>query len=642
MGTLEKLKLQRSLIRAAVYARFSSDNQRDESIDAQLRAIREYATKNNVVIVEEYIDRARSATTDNRPEFLRMIKEASQHTFDVVLVHKLDRFARNRRDSIGYRMELKRHGVSLISILEYLDDGSPESVILESVLEAMAEYYSLNLAREVNKGMKENALKGLHTGGLPPLGYDVDSDTRKLIINESEAAIVRLVFERVIEGVGYRRIMEELNNKGYKSKVGNEFSGNSLNSILSNEKYIGTYVFNKLSSKDVDGKRNSHKFKDESEIIRIENAIHPIIEKEKFELVQQKMQGRKHMFSNRTIEAYLLTGKIFCGSCGGAYVGSRRNSGRDKHQLVTYGCNIRYRKKSVCCANKEIRREYIEGYVLEKLSELVFNDKLIPLIVDEYNHYLLYQNTEMVQQKKELEKRIELLEKDIGSVINLLTRVASDALIKKLKVLEEEKFLLESKLNQLYKSVKTDKVKAEDISVAFHKARQMLADGSFPNLKKIIELYVQKIVIYEDRADVYLNFQPHLKIPFDKFDDDEKHGDGISVKKKERLCAENKGMRGGQKCADRACGASPPPQNPRPTWKRQKQDYQRYPVFLSGSLFASVPIISYMIASPMCHTETPLRRQPVIVVPDLPRAPCIWRTGFPSSDGAMIPDATTS
>ena len=178
MGTLEKLKLQRSLIRAAVYARFSSDNQRDESIDAQLRAIREYAAKNNVVIVEEYIDKARSATTDNRPEFLRMIKEASQHTFDVVLVHKLDRFARNRRDSIGYRMELKRHGVSLISILEYLDDGSPESVILESVLEAMAEYYSLNLAREVNKGMKENALKGLHTGGLPPLGYDVDTNTR--------------------------------------------------------------------------------------------------------------------------------------------------------------------------------------------------------------------------------------------------------------------------------------------------------------------------------------------------------------------------------------------------------------------------------------------------------------------------------
>ena len=546
MGTLDKLKLQKNLIRAAVYARFSSDNQRDESIDAQLRAIHEYAEKNNIVIVEEYIDKARSATTDNRPEFLRMIKEASEHTFDVVLVHKLDRFARNRHDSIGYRMELKRHGVSLISILEYLDDGSPESVILESVLEAMAEYYSLNLAREVNKGMKENALKGLHTGGIPPLGYDVDPDTKKLVLNEVEAVIVRLIFERVIEGVGYGEIIEELNNKGYKSKAGNNFAKNSLSSILTNEKYIGTYVFNKACSKDVDGKRNNHKFKDDSEIIRMENTIPVIIEKEKFELVQEKLQSRKHKFSNRTIEAYLLTGKIFCGSCGGAYVGSRRNSGRNKRQLVTYGCNIRFRKKSVCCSNKEIRREYIEGYVLEKLSELVFNDKLIPSIVDEYNQYLLYQNSEMVHQKKELEKKVDSLGKDIDSVITLLTKVASEALINKLRVLEEEKYLLESKLNQLYKSVKTDEVKAEDISEAFKKARQMLADGSFPNLKKIVELYVQKIVVYEDRADVYLNFQPHLRIPLDEIDSNTVKDGNKAVKKKEHACAENRKMRGGK------------------------------------------------------------------------------------------------
>lgn len=560
MGTLDKLKAQKALVRAAVYARFSSDNQRDESIDAQLRAIHEYAEKNNIVIVEEYIDRARSATTDNRPEFLRMIKEASNRSFDVVLVHKLDRFARNRRDSIGYRMELKRHGVSLISVLEYLDDGSPESVILESVLEAMAEYYSLNLAREVNKGMKENALKGLHTGGLPPLGYDVDPETKKLVLNESEAVIVRLIFERVIEGVGYGKIIEELNSKGYKTKAGNQFAKNSLNSILTNEKYIGTYVFNKLSSKDVDGKRNSHKFKDESEIIRIENAIPAIITKEQFDLVQQKMQSRKHKFSNRTIEAYLLTGKIFCGVCGGAYVGSRRNAGRNKRQLVTYGCNIRYRKRSACCNNKEIRREYIEGYVLEKLSEYVFNDKLIPKIVDEYNRFLAYQDNEVVQQKKELEKRVETLEKDIDSVINLLTKVASDALLNKLKALEEEKYSLESKLNQLYKSVKTDKVTVADISAAFHKARQMLADGSFPNLKKIIELYVQKIIVYEDRADVYLNFQPHLHIPFDDFDGDRTKKEN---EVKEGLMVSNTGTDGWGlgvlNCADTACLPSPPP-----------------------------------------------------------------------------------
>ena len=168
MGTLEKIKNRKGLVKGVIYARFSSDNQRDESIDAQIRAIRDYAQKNDIMIVGEYVDRARSAMTDNRPEFLQMIADAANNDFDVVLVHKLDRFARNRQDSIGYRMQLKRHGVSLVSILEYLDSDSPESVILESVLEAMAEYYSLNLAREVRKGMHENALKGIHTGGIPP------------------------------------------------------------------------------------------------------------------------------------------------------------------------------------------------------------------------------------------------------------------------------------------------------------------------------------------------------------------------------------------------------------------------------------------------------------------------------------------
>ena len=169
MNIIEKIRSKKQIVRAVIYARFSSDNQREESIDAQMRAIKEYAKRNDVIIVGEYVDKAKSATTDKRPEFLRMISDSKEEGFDVVLVHKLDRFARNRQDSIGYRMELKRHGVSLISVLEYLDDDSPESLILESMLEAMAEYYSKNLAREVNKGMRENALKGLHTGGVPAL-----------------------------------------------------------------------------------------------------------------------------------------------------------------------------------------------------------------------------------------------------------------------------------------------------------------------------------------------------------------------------------------------------------------------------------------------------------------------------------------
>jgi site-specific DNA recombinase len=176
------------MIRAAAYARYSSDNQREESIDAQLRAIREYCDRNGIRLVKIYTDEARSATTDDRPGFLQMIQDSALGLFDAVIVHKLDRFSRDRYDSAFYKRQLKKNGVRLISVLENLDD-SPESIILESVLEGMAEYYSRNLAREVMKGMKETALQCKHTGGKPPLGYDVAPDGT-YVINEQEAKAV--------------------------------------------------------------------------------------------------------------------------------------------------------------------------------------------------------------------------------------------------------------------------------------------------------------------------------------------------------------------------------------------------------------------------------------------------------------------
>lgn len=159
----------KTMKRAVAYARFSSSMQREESIDAQIRAIQDYAQRQGYVLVNTYIDRAVSATSDKRPEFQNMIADAASNSFEAVIVHKLDRFARSRYDSAHYKYQLKRHGVSVLSVSENLDD-SPESVVLEAVLEGMAEYYSKNLAREVEKGKQENARKGHHVGGTPPLG----------------------------------------------------------------------------------------------------------------------------------------------------------------------------------------------------------------------------------------------------------------------------------------------------------------------------------------------------------------------------------------------------------------------------------------------------------------------------------------
>lgn len=190
-------------MRAYAYARYSSSNQREESIDAQLQAIREYAARENIQVARVFIDEAESARYDDRPSFQDMIDTARVDPPDMILVHKLDRFSRNRYDAAVYRRKLRDHGVRLVSVLEPLD-GSPESVILESVLEGMAEYYSRNLAREVMKGMRQTAQKGKWCGGRPPLGYVVGPD-RFLVIEPKGAATVRRIFDLFLQGYGDRK-----------------------------------------------------------------------------------------------------------------------------------------------------------------------------------------------------------------------------------------------------------------------------------------------------------------------------------------------------------------------------------------------------------------------------------------------------
>ena len=154
---------------AVIYARYSSDNQREESIEGQIRECTAYAEKNSITVLKHYIDRAYSAKTDDRPEFQHMIKDSEKGLFDLILVWKLDRFARNRYDSARYKNQLKKNGVKVVSATELISDKS-EGVLLESILEGMAEYYSADLAEKVSRGLTENALKCKHNGGPAPLG----------------------------------------------------------------------------------------------------------------------------------------------------------------------------------------------------------------------------------------------------------------------------------------------------------------------------------------------------------------------------------------------------------------------------------------------------------------------------------------
>ena len=377
-----------------------------------------------------------------------MIQESSQNIFDVLIVHKLDRFSRDKFDSTTYKRKLKKNGIRLISVTENLD-GSPESIILESLLEGMAEYYSKNLAREVMKGMKENAYQCKHTGGIPPLGFDIDPGTQKYVINEVEAKVIREIFSLYLDGYGYRKMITVLNQKGYKTKRGNTFGKNSIHELLRNEKYAGTYVFNRTASKDAFGNRNGHLDKDNDSIIRIEGGVPAIISQEDFQKAQAKMATNKHQLGfYKAKEIYLLSGLIFCGECGHALQGNHRPACKNRPKYITYRCGNRDRTKQ--CDNKEIRREYVEMYVLHQLEQRLFNDKAIPHLVQMLNEYQLKTNTSITKEASEIQVKLKEIIKQIA---NIMTAVENGFFQESFKTrmteLEKEKMTLEISIQQL-------------------------------------------------------------------------------------------------------------------------------------------------------------------------------------------------
>ncbi|SNX54039.1 recombinase family protein [Thermoanaerobacterium sp. RBIITD] len=483
-------------MKAVAYCRYSSDNQREESIEAQARAIKEYAEKNNIEIIKIYADEAKSATTDDRPQFLQMIKDSEMNIFQAVIVHKLDRFARNRYDSAFYKRLLKKNGVRLISVLEQLDD-SPESIILESVLEGMAEYYSRNLAREVMKGLKENAFQARFNGGIPPFGYDIING--HYVINEKEAEAVRLIFKMYNDGYGYRHIIDELNLHGYKTKKGNTFSKNSLHDILKNEKYIGKYIFNK-------GTKYKHNICKEDVII-IDNAIPAIIDKDLFEEVQKKMEKAKRTQAAHNVKRiYLLSGLIECGICGASMTGCL-----GKQKYTYYRCNNKQRTKQ--CDNKDINQDMIENYILSELQEKIFNDDIIPQIAKSLNK----ENQEIISDRQNMQKtllkRKEEIDKSISTIVDAIAAGHfHPSLDAKLTELEQQKNEVEIRLRELELKPDVSIITEDMITAYLIKDKDILTKGDRKKIKAMLPTYIKKITVYHDKVEAILKISINQKV----------------------------------------------------------------------------------------------------------------------------------
>ena len=313
---------------AVIYARYSSDKQTEQSIEGQLHVCNDYAKQNDITIVDTYIDRAMTGKNDNRAAFQKMLKDSSHKKWDLVLIYKIDRFGRNKYEIAVNKHTLRNNGVKIVSVMENIPD-TPEGIILESLLEGMAEYYSAELSQKVKRGMKETRLKGNFTGGQLVYGYKVID--HKVVVNDEEAEIVKFIFSQFAMGVYVKEIIELLEKKGITNR-NKPFSSSSVYYLLKNEKYTGTYHCNDEIYYD---------------------AYPRIISQDLFERV--KARAKKKSANKRSNKAkYLLKGKVICGYCGKpitAETGTSSN-GRVIHYYKCSG-----RKSHNGCKKANIRKD---------------------------------------------------------------------------------------------------------------------------------------------------------------------------------------------------------------------------------------------------------------------------------------------
>lgn len=464
-------------MKAVIYARYSSDNQREESIEGQIRECTAFAEKNGITILRHYIDRAFSAKTDNRPEFQNMIKDSGKRLFDMVIVWKLDRFARNRYDSARYKATLKKNGVKVVSATEVISDGA-EGIILESVLEGYAEYYSADLSEKVVRGMTENALKSKYNGGTLPIGYTIDSE-QYFQLDPLTAPFVLEAFKQYAEGATMKEIRDYLNEHGMKNTRGQSLTYNSIHHLLHNRRYIGEYTYRDIV---------------------VPGGIPSIVPQDLFDRVQERLaKNKKAPARHKAEEDYLLTTKLFCGYCG-AYLCGESGTSHTGTTHRYYKC-VSVKKKRTNCHKKSVKKDWIEDLVVSEIMKMVMDDNAIKAIVAMLMELQEQENVNLPlyeQQLKEADQGIQ----------NLLNAIQQGILTKstkgRLEELEAVKEDLETKI--ACEKLAKPKISAEFMTFWLHRLRKLDVRQE-SHRKMLIDTFVNAIFLYDDKMVITFNYK---------------------------------------------------------------------------------------------------------------------------------------
>lgn len=464
-----------------IYARYSSDNQREESIEGQLRECKAFAEKNEIRIIDSYIDRALSAKTDNRPQFQQMIKDSSKGLFDVVIVWKLDRFARNRYDSAHYKSILRKNGIKVVSATETISEGA-EGILLESMLEGMAEYYSAELSEKVLRGLTENALKCKFNGGTLPVGYTVDSE-QYYQIDPITAPAVLDAFKHYAEGASMQEITDEMNMKGIRTKRGGKISINSVTRMLHNRKYIGEFKYRDIVQP---------------------NGIPAIVPQDLFDRVQERMNtNKKTPAKHKAEDEYLLTTKLYCGKCHCFMVGESGTSHMKNKVHRYYKCVSVKNHKG--CDKKTVRKEWIEDLIIEQIRKVIFDDDLLDKLSEAVLELQGAENTTIPLLKKQFAET----QRGIDNLLNAIQQgILTTSTKQRLEDLEQQKN--EISLQIAKEEMDKPTLTKEQILFWFNRFRNLNTE-KFSHRRRLIDSFINSIFLYDDKMVITFNYKEGME-----------------------------------------------------------------------------------------------------------------------------------
>lgn len=498
----------------AAYCRYSSENQRDGySIEAQSKAIKEYCEAAGHTIYKLYVDEALTATDDDREAFLSMIDDAKAGLFQCIVVHKLDRFARNRYDSAIYGKVLENLGITLYSILEPIaSEDTPEALLFRGMVETMNEYYSRNLGRETLKGKEIAARACKHLGGPVPFGYMLD-ENKVYTPNPQEAPIVLEVFKKYDSGVKVIEIARWLSAINIRTRYNKPYSPEALSRMLTNTTYIGKYTW---------GTRSKRK---KFEPIIAEHAFPAIVPEDLFTRVSSAVLEGKYGPRKRFKEVdYLLTGYLFCELCGAHLFGFKsitkyKNKAGQNVEYIAY----RYRCSDYVRRAKAIRlepsktykrcelglfkKEELEAFVYASIKSVIFSDKGIEFIAKAMQERIKAQAAKPTADVKKVEIQLKAVSTKMERLLDLYLEGGIEKRVysEKNKELAEQVKLLEAELSRIkVPAVVADYKVLKEALVKYCSATTGYSDES---LKTLLATFVERIEVSNEHIVIYYKIE---------------------------------------------------------------------------------------------------------------------------------------